>query len=582
MKKEIKVTINGKKITALSGQTILEITQGNGIEIPTLCYHPDLEAKATCRVCVVEIKNRKGLHTACSTKAEEGMVIFTESQNILRARKINLELLIGQHCENCNNCRYLLNCKLRDLAKKYKVVFSKFKDRKINYPVYKFGPSVVFDSTKCINCRNCVEACQRQSVNFLELKEANDFFEVLPSNNTNRDCIYCGQCIVHCPVGAFEVSSDIKKVEKALANKNKRVVFQFAPSIRTSIGEEFSMPYGSVVTDKLVAGMKKLGAYKVFDTSVGADFTTVEEAKELIHKIKTGAGVCLSSCCPAWVKFVEFNYPEFIKNIATTRSPQMILGGIIKNYWAKLENTNKFISASAKIKPENIVVVSIMPCVAKKYESQRKELEINGLKPVDYALSTRELADLFKENKINLNKIAPQKADDPMGFPSGAGVIYGASGGVAESALRTAYFELTKKDLTKLELKQVRGIEGMKKAKIRVGGKTIKIAVVNGIGNAKKIIEELKKNPKAYDAVEVMACFGGCIGGGGQPLPVDDKIRKQRMQALYNIDNKDKIRLAHKNPIVKKVYEEFLNKPSIIHKICHTKYFKKKKENYAD
>jgi len=565
----MQLSINGKIYTAKDGQTVLDIAKENGIEIPTLCYHPDLTPKASCRLCLVEIKGKRGLYTSCSTKAEDGMEVLTDSPKIIKARKTNLELLVGQHCEKCEGCDKIDKCQLRDLTQKYNIDITKFSDRKVGYPIYKFGPSIIFDSSKCINCKNCVEACQKQSVNFLEVKDKNGFLEVCPTSDPNKDCTYCGQCVLACPVDAMDIKRDTEIVEKELKNKSKKVVFQFAPAIRASIGEEFGMPYGSVVTEKLVAAIKKLGAYKVFDTSVGADFTTMEEAGELVDKITNNKGACLSSCCPAWVKFIEFNYPELIHHLATTRSPQVILGGIIKNYWAKNENIN----------PKEIVNVSIMPCTAKKYEIERKELKINGLKPVDYILTTRELAGLLKKNKIDINKIEEQKADDPLGFPSGAGVIYGASGGVAESALRTAYFKITNNNLQELEIKSLRGINGVKKAEISINGKIVKMAIVNGLGNTKEILEELRKDPNAYAAVEVMACPGGCIGGGGQPVPFENKIREQRAKSLYDIDDKKELRLAHENPIIKKVYEEFLNSEKIIHQICHTKYSQKKKEN---
>jgi iron-only hydrogenase group A len=310
-----------------------------------------------------------------------------------------------------------------------------------------------------------------------------------------------------------------------------------------------------------------LGADKVFDVSVAADFTTIEEAGELIDKAKNNTGPCFSSCCPAWVKYLEFNYPHLTGYLATTRSPQIIMGGLIKTYWAK----------KANIDPKNIMVISIMPCTAKKYEIQRKELEVNGLKPVDYVMTTRELAYLLKKHNIDLANIQPQPADSPWGEPSGAGVIYGASGGVVESALRTAYFKLTGKDLGRLDLEQVRGMQGIKKAEIEIEGKKIKIAVVNGLANAKKILDELKEDPKAYDAVEVMACPGGCIGGGGQPVPTSPEIRKQRAEALYQIDRGKENRLAHKNPFVRKAYEEFLNNDKIRRQVCHTSYNAKSK-----
>lgn len=568
----MQIVINKKKVKALEGQTVLEVAKENNIDVPALCHHSDLDTKANCRLCLVEVKGQKGLKAACSTKAVQNMEVTTESPKIKRARKINLELLFAQHSEECDDCIWNFNCQLLKLAEKYNVKKKRFSGRKTNWPCYQFGPALVFDSSKCIDCRNCVDVCKKQGVNFLEIKERGHLFQVVPSENKKRDCIFCGQCIVHCPVGAFEAVGEFEDVERPLQQKNKTVIFQFAPSIRTTIGEEFNMPYGEVVTEKLVGAIKKLGVDKVFDTSCGADFTTFEEAKELMEKLKKGTTPCLSSCCSAWVKFVEFNYPEFIPKIATTRSPQTILGGLIKTYFAEKD----------KIDPKNIVVVSVMPCVAKKYEIRRKELEIKGLKPVDYVLTTRELAYLLKKHKIDLRKVKPQKADDPLGVPSGGGVIYGASGGVAESALRTAYEMASGKKLPRIDFKEVRGMQGIKRASIKLNGKTVKLAVVNGLGNAQKILEELKKNPKAYDAVEVMACFGGCIGGGGQPVPADAKIRGQRAAPLYQIDAEKEIRTAHENPVVKKVYRDWLTSKEKIHLICHTHYSPKKKEYATD
>ena len=567
--KKIQIVINNNKIKCSEGQTILEAAKENAIDIPALCFHPDLDIKSNCRLCMVEIKGKEGLHPACSTKAEPGMNIITDSPKIRKARKINLELIFAQHCEECNDCIWNFNCQLLKLAKRYKVEITRFFDRKKNYPVYQFGPSLIFDSSKCIDCRNCIDVCQKQGVGFLEIKEKGSLFQVVPSKDKNKDCVYCGQCIIHCPVGAFEAVGEFEDVEKPLLDKDKIVVFQFAPSVRTSIGEEFNLPFGSVVTEKLVAGIKKLGVDKVFDVSVGADFTTVEEAKELIERLENKKNLPMfTSCCPAWVKFVEFYYPEFIPCLTSVRSPHIILGGLVKTFWAEKE----------KIDPKKITVVSIMPCVSKKYEIQREELKVNKLKPVDYVLTTRELACLFVKHKIDIKRIKPQKPDNPLGFPTGAGVIYGASGGVMESALRTVYEKLTKKNLAKIEFEKARGMQGVKKATIKINSKTVKIAVVNGIGNAKKILEELKKNPKLYDYVETMACFGGCIGGGGQPVPTDGKIRKKRAEGLYQIDAKKEIRLAHKNPLVKKIYQDFFTSEEKIHPVCHTKYSPKQKE----
>lgn len=566
--RKIKISINGQEFLVKKDQTILEILQENGFKVPTLCYHPDLEIKSSCRICAVEVVGRKDLPAACSTKIENGMTIITDSEKVKRARQINLELIFAQHCEECNDCIWSFNCQLLNLAKEYEVRTTRFSDRKTDYPCYPFGPALVFDSSKCIDCQNCVEICARQGVNFLEIEEGKDFFKVIPSKNKKRDCIYCGQCLVHCPVGAFEAVGEFEEVEKPLQDKEKIVVVQFAPAVRTSIGEEFGLTPGSTITEKLVAGLRKLGFNKVFDVSVGADFTAVEEAGEFMEKLAKGDTPCMSSCCPAWVKFVEFYYPEFIPRLATARSPQVILGGLIKTYWAEKENLD----------PKKIVVVSIMPCVAKKYEIQRKELKVKGLKPVDYVLTTRELAWLFKKYGIDLANIQSETPDDPLGIPSGAGVIYGASGGVAESVLRIACENITKAKLPKIDFKELRGTQELKKAVIKIGDRSIKMAVVNGLENAVKILEELKKNPQAYDALEVMACFGGCVGGGGQPVPQDSKIREERAKGLYLIDKGKEIRVAHQNPVIKKIYQDFLTSKEKIHQICHTRYFKKQKE----
>ena len=566
MENKIKIFIDQKEIETFEGKTVLQAAKENGINIPALCYHPDLKIKANCRLCLVEIKGERGLVPSCRVQVKEGMEVISESEKIARARKINLELIFAQHVEECDDCNRGMSCRLLMLARKYKINIKRFLDRKADRKVYQFG-TIVFDQTKCIDCRNCVEACADQTVNFLEAKGSGHDLEIGPSVEPNRDCVYCGQCIVHCPVGAIEAAGEFEGVEVPLKQEGKIKVFQFAPAIRASIGESFGLPAGSVMTGQLVAGLKALGADKVFDTSVAADFTTIEEAGELVEHVKNGTGPCFSSCCPAWVKYLEFNYPDLIGHFATTRSPHIIMGGLVKNYWAQKE----------KIDPKDVIVVSIMPCTAKKYEIQRKELEIDGLRPVDYVLTTRELAYLFRKKGINLKDIQPQPADSPWGEPSGAGVIYGASGGVVESALRTAYYKLTNKDLEKLDFEQVRGMQGIKKAEIEIEGKKIRVAAVNGLGNAKKILDELAENPKAYDAVEVMACPGGCIGGGGQPIPTSPEIRKQRAEALYQIDRDKTLRLAHKNSDVLKVYDEFLNNPETIHKICHTSYNKKAK-----
>lgn len=569
MAKEIEIIIDNKRLRAEEGETILEVAKRNGINIPALCYHPDLKIKANCRMCLVEIKGVKGLHTSCSMKIKEGMEVITDSSEIKKARKINLELIFTQHREECPDCVWENNCNLLDLAKEYKIKITKFKDRKSKLPIEVAGP-IEFDWTKCMDCKNCVEMCKKQGVGFLEIEEKDSFFEITTSKDQNKDCVYCGQCIVHCPVGAIESTGEFEQIEDPLKEKDKVVVVQIAPSIRTSIGEEFGLPYGEPITEKIAAGLRKLGFNKVFDVSVGADITTVEEAKELTERIKNQEILpMITSCCPAWVKFVEFYYPEFIPNLTTVRSPHIILGGLIKTYFAEKE----------KIDPKNIIVVSIMPCTAKKYEIKREELKVNDLYPVDFVLTTRELARLFKEKKINLKNIKPEKLDNPLGVASGAGVIYGASGGVMESALRTAIVDIFGKKSCKIEFKKARGMQGVKRGEVDINDKKIRLAVVNGLLNAKKILEELKENPSLYHYIEIMACPGGCIGGGGQPLPTSPEIRKKRAEGLYRVDNEAKLRMAHENPVVKEIYQDYLKGKERVHHICHTKFSRKKREN---
>ncbi|MEA2088576.1 MAG: [FeFe] hydrogenase, group A [Patescibacteria group bacterium] len=570
MPKIINIKINNKKIKAQEGDTILETAYKAGIEIPHLCFHPDTEVKANCRVCVVEIKGRKDLPTSCSTKIEEGMEIKTESSRVAKARKINLELIFSEHIEKCGTCPMNFNCKLLNYAKKYNLKITRFKDRKKNRKVYKFGNAVELDSSQCIDCRNCVDICEQQGVGFLKLKNKGHKIEVVPVDDGKHDCVYCGQCAVHCPVTAIQEQLNYNEIEKDLKNKkNKILVAQIAPSIRTSIGEMFNLPYGKIMTGQLISSLRALGFDYVFDVNFGADVTTIVEAEELAERLKNKNFVLpmFTSCCPAWVKFVEFYYPEFIPNLTTSRSPHIHLAGIIKTYWAK----------KIKVDPKKIVVVSIMPCTAKKYESSRKELWLNNRPLVDSVLTTRELGYLLHKHKIDLTKIKPTKSDNPLGEHSGAGAIYGASGGVMESALRTAMFLLNKEKLKSINFKQIRGQQGIKKAEVKVGNRNLKLAVSNGLGNAKKILEELKQNPREYDYVEIMACPGGCIGGGGQPIPTTPLQRIKRAESLYQIDKKKKIREAHKNQEAKKAMSWLKKDKKLASQILHTKYHKKNK-----
>ena len=555
----ITISIDGKKFTTEPGKTILEVAKEQGIDIPTLCFHPDVETNQHCNMCMIEIKGENNFRRACSTVVKDGMEITTQSKELLAERKQNLDIILKNHLLECSDCVWFSHCKLLDLVQEFKAkpVMQKNEADK----VLQVG-GIVFDQTKCIGCEHCLEVCP---VDFLSMNERS---KVNPASSTQKDCINCGQCVLHCPVGAIEGVGEFEELEKIFEDKSKTVVVQFAPSIRSSIGEEFGMDTGKIATGQLVAGLKQVGFHFVFDTAAGADFTTMEESDELVERITQNKNLpAMTSCCPAWVKFMEFNYPEFLPHLCTSRSPQVMLGGVIKSYWAK-EN---------KIKPENIFVVSIMPCVAKKFEIKREELKIDDVYPVDMVLTTRELVRLFKKYKVDLKNIQEKKADNPLGTPSGAGVIYGSSGGVVESAMRTAYFKITGKELANEDIKEVRGPEGIKIKQLRINDRDIKICVISSIKNAKKVLEELKQKPDLYDAVEVMACPGGCVGGGGQSMPTTRSIVKKRAATLYTIDDEVEIKRAHENQDVKKVYDTYLTNPEIRHKILHTNFFARKR-----
>ena len=569
----------------------MQAAHENGIELPSLCFHPDLPVKANCRVCVVEITGRKGLATSCSTQVEYGMEVKTDTEKVKRARNLNIELIFAEHIERCPTCVWRVNCKLLELADKYKIEITKFRDRKGGRKVYKFANAVEIDGTQCIDCRNCVDACgSLQEINYLRLKGKGINQEIVPVDEKSGfsfiqkkadkiDCIYCGQCALHCPVGAAQEQTHWHLVEKALYDKSKAVVAQFAPSIRVSIGEEFGLEPGKIMSGQVVAALKKLGFNYVFDVNFGADITTMVEAEELLEKVKSGGTLPMfTSCCPAWVKYIEFYRPDLIPNLTAARSPQIHSAGLIKTYWAE----------KMKINAKKIIVVSIMPCTAKKFEAGRSELKINGNLPVDYVITTRELAWLIKKNKIDFLKLKSIAADNPLGASSGAAAIYGATGGVMESALRTAEYLLTtaqdsvcasvkgKNKLklcnSRIEFKDVRGQSGIKESLVEMAGKKLRIAAVNGIGNIAPILKKLKD----YDYIEVMACPDGCIGGGGQPIPTTAAIRKKRLEALYKIDAKSKIRRAHENEEAIGALKWLESKGKLKNQVLYTKYKKRK------
>jgi len=577
----MKITIDGKEMEAAEGQSVLEAAKAAGIEIPALCYHPDLCVKANCRLCLVEIEGIAVPQTACSTKVKEGMKVATQSENLNALRKTNLELILGEHRRNCPQCIWQGKCALLKYSAQFKANLAANVLRKPQPDIVKFGP-IILDRSKCIDCRNCVDMCARQtgsrrgtdtdmkSDGFLEIEGQGKDIKIVPSCDAKKDCIYCGQCIVHCPVGALDAQSPVDDIDALLKDKKgKTIVIQFAPSIRSSIGEMFDIEYGKNITGELVAGMRRLGFDKVFDTTMAADLTTVEEAKELVWRVTEKKPLPMfTSCCPGWMRYLEFYRPDLIPNITTVKSPQNMLGSLIKTYWANKNNVD----------PKNIVVVSVMPCTAKKYDVSKPEEKVNGLNPIDFVLTTRELGRLLQKNRINLKLLAQEPADDPFGIYTGAGVIFGATGGVTEAATRTAYWLITGKNLDKVDCENVRGIIGLKKAVVEINGIKLKIGIANGMENAKIILDDLARDPKAYDYIEIMACPGGCIGGGGQPLPVNDDIRKKRAAGLYSDDCSKKIRFAHESPAVKEVYSEyFKGDDHKIHAILHTSYTQKNK-----
>ncbi len=569
-KKYFYLTIDGRKVRAQAGQTILEICQQQGIYIPTLCYHPDFKPKANCRACVVEVKGRRRLVTACSTLAEAGQEIITNSDRVKHSRNLNIELVFAEHIEKCPECVWRLSCALLNNAEKYKLEIKRFPERKAKRKTWRFANAVEIDGSQCIDCRNCLDACGvLQNIGYLELKGKGQRQEIVPTKNKNIQCILCGQCALHCPVSAAQEQIQADTVQKLLAEKKKGkvIIAQFAPSIRVSIGEEFGLPPGQVVTGQVVAALRDLGFDYVFDVNFGADITTIIEANELLARIKNdGPRPMFTSCCPAWINYVEFYHPELIPYLTTARSPHIHNGGLIKTYWAW----------QMGLLAKDITVVSIMPCTAKKFEASRPELKIKGAAPVDYVLTTREFAWLLKTNQINLSRLKKQAADNPLGLHSGAAAIYGASGGVMESALRTAQFlaggSAAKRQ--RLEFKPVRGLADVKETTVKIGQEKLQVAVVNGIGQVEPIIE----NKEKYDYIEVMACPGGCIGGGGQPIPTTKAIRQKRLEALYKIDKNKKMRRADENQAAQEILKWLESQGKhYAHNVLHTTYQKRRR-----
>jgi len=570
----VELTINDIKVKAEEGMTILEAAKSVGIHIPTLCHMKNLFPTGACRICVVEVEGMRGLTPSCAYPVVQGMKVHTNSPRVRVARKTIIELLIENHPQECLICVRNKNCELQDLAERYNIREHRYVGEKKSHAIDISSPSMERDPAKCILCGRCVRTCSEiQKIGAIDFTNRGFKSNVTTPFNKGlnvSDCILCGQCILVCPTAALREKSHAKEVVAALNDKNKFTIAQIAPAVRATLGEEYNLPLGTNVTGQIITGLRRLGFKKVFDTNFGADLTIMEEATELIHRISKNETLPMfTSCCPGWIKYAEQNYPHLLNHISTCKSPHEMEGAILKTYYAK----------KMGIDPKDIFVVSIMPCTVKKFESNRPELSEKHLPDVDAVLTTRELVRLFKVAGIDFNDLPEDNFDNPLGESTGAAAIFGTSGGVMEAALRTAYYKITGKELEQVELTDVRGMAGIKESSININGMTLNVAIVNGIGNVKKILEEIEKGESKYHFIEVMACPGGCINGGGQPIHQNpDKVRK-RAQALYEIDAKMKNRRSHENESVKKLYKEFLGEPCghISHEILHTTYINRKK-----
>lgn len=567
--KMVTIKIDGIPVTVPSGTTIMEAARKIGIKIPSLCHHPDLGVRAFCRVCLVEDSHSRRLKTACNNLVDEAGDITTNSPKVRKARKTILELILANHPQDCLHCEKNGKCELQTLAAEYNIRGNIFDPVWKPVPKEMSNPALVRDMVKCVRCGRCVEACQAvQTTNAIGYSGRSTDFKITTAFEKPLDespCVYCGQCVAACPVGALYEKDDTQRVWDAIDDPDKFVIVQTAPAVRVAIGEEFGMARGSIATGKMVAALRRLGFNKVFDTDFAADLTIMEEGYELLDRMKNGGVLpMITSCSPGWVNFVEKTYPDLLPHVSSCKSPQQMFGAIAKTYYAD----------KMGIPRDKMFVVSIMPCIAKKYECQRPEMNASGYQDVDCVLTTREFAKMIRIAGLSFDALPEEEFDHPLGLGSGAGAIFGTSGGVMEAAIRTVYEVVTGKEPQSLDFTACRGHEGIKEATLDLDGTPVKVAITNGLKNARVLMEKIRAGEADYQFIEVMCCPGGCVGGGGQPFRTTAAIRAHRMDGLYQVDKKLALRQSHKNPDIQTLYSEFLHEPNshLAHELLHTHY----------